>query len=368
MVPADRILSEKECIDLIRNGHRWIDVRAPVEYLAGTLPNSVNLPILSDEERHQIGTCYKKQGHDQAVEMGHRLVSGENKSQKIQAWIQEIKSQPNSSLFCFRGGMRSQLAQQWLQESGISIRRLSGGYKAMRVVLTEYFRNQVENNEMRIISGPTGSWKTHLIEWITSHKNLAIDLEKHACHRGSAFGKRGVQPGQVNFEHALVKDILDQEDLFAQQKNLYLEDESRLIGRCVLPDFLFAKMRSSPILWLDEPIEQRVENIFGDYILDTDIVKSQNPESINAVYVGYLSALVDIKKRLGSERFLEIYKDMQSAQEQGLSKGSHESNRIWIRKILLYYYDPLYFSSLERRKPEVLIKARTDEIKSFISK
>ena len=125
MNSAEGTITELECKDLIKKGHRWIDVRAPIEFSAGTLPNAVNLPILSDDERHQIGTCYKKQGHDQAVEMGHRLVTGANKEQKIQAWLKEIKQQPECSLFCFRGGMRSQLSQQWLNEAGISIRRLS---------------------------------------------------------------------------------------------------------------------------------------------------------------------------------------------------------------------------------------------------
>lgn len=360
------LLLESEILELIRQGHRWIDVRAPIEFESGTIPNSINLPIMSNEERHLVGTCFKQHGREKAIELGHQLVSGANKEQKRQAWIQEIKKYPSLSLYCFRGGLRSQISQQWLKDSGVSVQRVPGGYKKMRNLMMDHFRERLTQTPMRLISGPTGSWKTHLLSWIEGQQGLAIDLEKHASHRGSAFGKQGSQPAQVNFEHAIVKKALDAASLFEKKRDLYLEDESRLIGRCVLPEFLFAKMREAPLLWIDESIEVRVENIFKDYILETDIVLSSDVDRIQAVYQRYLTALSEIKKRLGHERFSEIYIDIQAAQVQSLSNGDPNSNRIWIRKLLVSYYDPLYFGSLERRNPTVLIKAKTSEIKDFI--
>lgn len=361
-------IEESEILELIRQGHRWIDVRAPIEFRYGSIPNAVNLPIMDDEERRLVGTCYKQQGRQAAIELGHQLVSGQNKDQKVQAWLGEIAAHSSSiSLFCFRGGLRSQLSQQWIKDRGVPIRRVRGGYKLMRAVLTRYLRHQLGKTSVRLISGPTGSWKTHLIGWLLEKNHLAIDLEKLALHRGSAFGKQGKQPAQINFEHSIVKNMLDFASEFDGVKPLYLEDESRMIGRCVIPDFVFAKMRGSPIVWIDEPLEQRVENIFHDYVEQTDIVKSQNDEKVQAVYLGYKDSLVGIKKRLGHEKFSEIMKDIQSAEIASLSQGLHGANRVWIEKLLKFYYDPMYLSSLARRNPVALIKARTSEVKSFLS-
>lgn len=362
-------IEESEVLDLIRNNHRWIDVRAPIEYVHGSIPNSINLPIMNDEERHRVGTCFKQQGREAAIELGHQLVSGKNKELKIQSWLDEIKKQsPNISLFCFRGGLRSQISQQWINDQGISIRRVRGGYKAMRALMTQYLSHQLNKTPVRLISGPTGSWKTHFLQWLVDEKHLVIDLEKLALHRGSAFGKQGEQPAQVNFEHAIVKDVLNSEAEYNGSKPLYLEDESRMIGRCVIPDFFFAKMRSSPIIWIDEPLERRVENIFHDYVEQTDIVKSQDISKIQAVYQGYKDSMSGIKKRLGHEKYTEIMKDILSAESASVSKGIHDSNRAWIQKLLQFYYDPMYLNSLARRNPVTLIKATTSEVKSFLSK
>jgi tRNA 2-selenouridine synthase len=237
----------------------------------------------------------------------------------------------------------------------------------MRQLLTRYLHEQVARTELRLISGPTGSWKTHLIDWIDQENHLAIDLEEHAAHRGSAFGKLGPQPAQINFEHAIVKDFLAHEEAINNKKPLYLEDESRTIGRCIIPDVLFLKMRESPILWLDEPIEARVENIYFDYIQCTDIARSSDLDRIQNVYKGFRDSLMGIKKRLGLEKYGEIYKDLLHSETQSLTRNDHDSNRIWIRKLLQYYYDPLYLGSLERRNPVTLIKARIDEVKAFIT-
>lgn len=362
------LYNENELLELIRQGHRWIDVRAPIEFQAGSIPNAINLPILDDEERRLVGTEYKTRGQAAAVQLGHQLVSGINKELKIQAWVNELKQNANISLFCFRGGMRSQISQQWIKDAGFEISRVAGGYKLMRSVMTTYLRSKMESCSMHLISGATGSRKTQLIQWLKQNNYLALDLEQHAGHRGSAFGRMGVQPQQVNFEHGLVKETLELEGYIEDKKILYLEDESRLIGRCVIPDFIFAKMREAPILWVDEPIEIRIENIFNDYVMDTDIAKSHDDYKIESVYRGYLESLSAIKKRLGLEKFLEICNDIEFSKIQSLTKKNHESNKIWISKLLVSYYDPLYFSSLQRRNPQTLIKARSDDIKSFVSR
>lgn len=362
-------IKESEILNLVKGNHRWIDVRAPIEFNLGSIPSSVNFPILSDEERHLVGTSYKKEGREKAIELGYQLVSGANRDQKIKAWIDFINEDPeNTSLFCFRGGLRSQISQQWLKDRGVTIRRVEGGYKQMRFQMVRQLETDIERVSIRLISGSTGSWKTHLIRWLIENKQCAIDLEEHALHRGSAFGKKGKQPAQIDFEHAIVKDSLHQHLYFENDKPLYLEDESRLIGRCIIPDFLFKKMRESPILLIDESLEKRVENIFYDYIECSDIARSSDITSVQLVYKGFRDALNDIKKRLGLEKFGEIYKDILHSETQSITRNSHESNRVWIQKLLVSYYDPLYTSSLARRNPMTLVKGNVEDIKGFISK
>ncbi|MDC6679308.1 rhodanese-like domain-containing protein, partial [Leclercia adecarboxylata] len=112
-----------------------IDVRAPVEFAQGALPGAVNLPLMNDEERHQVGIAYKQQGQAAAIALGERLVSGDIKQARINAWQAYLTEHPDALIYCFRGGLRSQIAQQWLDETGASRPRLQGGWKAMRQAL-----------------------------------------------------------------------------------------------------------------------------------------------------------------------------------------------------------------------------------------
>ena len=115
-----------------------MDVRAPVEFGQGAFPGVVNHPLMNDDERQQVGTCYKQKGQDAAIALGHQLVSGATKQQRIEAWAGFAQAQPQGVLYCFRGGLRSQIVQQWLKsEAGISYPRVVGGYKAMRTFLID---------------------------------------------------------------------------------------------------------------------------------------------------------------------------------------------------------------------------------------
>ena len=102
-------------------GARLIDVRAPVEFTSTQIPGSLNHPVLSTEERSEVGTCYKQQGAAAATQLGHQLVSGAVKSERVLAWINAIEQQGASMLFCARGGQRSRIACEWLAEQGYQL-------------------------------------------------------------------------------------------------------------------------------------------------------------------------------------------------------------------------------------------------------
>ena len=108
----------------------WIDVRAPVEYLAGAIPGAANLPLLTNEERHIVGLTYEEKGQPAAIALGHELVSGAIREDRVNFWINEIKNNSNSVIYCFRGGMRSQITQKWLNKKGVDCPIINGGYKA----------------------------------------------------------------------------------------------------------------------------------------------------------------------------------------------------------------------------------------------
>lgn len=315
----------------------WIDVRAPIEFNEGSIPHAVNLPILNDAERKEVGTAYKAQGKDVAIQLGHKLVSENVKQERVEQWAQFKQNHPNAVMYCFRGGLRSQIAQQWLKELGVDCSIVQGGYKALRKYLMEAIENLVPQMSFLVIAGLTGSGKTY---YLYSSRKKFIDLEKLAHHRGSAFGAYTTpQPTQINFENHLAVELLK---LFQRVKSsnesILIESESRMIGRLVVPQVLFQKIKQSPRQVLEVSFEQRIENIFKDYILDSPIGLHQDVEYFNH----YRECLQTISKKLGDARSREILNDLEYSRNEFINHRKLDSNRTWIEKLLKWYYDPLY--------------------------
>ena len=141
-----------------------IDTRAPIEFEQGAFPQSQNLSLMSNDEREKIGTCYKDKGQAQAIELGHKLVQGDVKNKRIEAWLQFIKNNPNGALYCFRGGLRSQITQQWIYEaSSVNYPRIKGGYKALRRFLIDETNRIMQQITPIVIGGQTGCGKNQAL-------------------------------------------------------------------------------------------------------------------------------------------------------------------------------------------------------------
>ena len=324
-----------------------IDVRAPVEFSAGHLPGAINLPLLNDSERAEVGTVYKQQGAEAATALGHRLVSGSTRTARLDAWVEFVRAHPTAVFYCFRGGQRSQLSRQWTAEAGWAQALITGGYKAARRFLSENVTTQMSLRESVVISGPTGAGKTRLLEEVQGQAGLPIlHLEQLANHRGSAFGgySNSPQPTQIDFENAISVALLKQA---SKAGPLLLEDESRMVGRCALPEVVFQKIRSAPVVWVDEPLPLRVDNILREYVIEA---------STERRFADLRSAISAIARRLGGARTQELLGDLEAAEREFAESGSFELNRVWIEKLLTYYYDPLYLADLERRKVRVLCR------------
>ena len=141
-----------------------IDLRSEHEFHKSTIPNSKNIPILNDAEFEAVGKKYKNNGQKAAISLGVKIVSGKVKEKRISKWKEHISSNKGCSIFCFRGGLRSKIAQEWLIENNTIIERISGGYKKVRNKILENFQSdKIYNKKWMILGGLTGSGKTILL-------------------------------------------------------------------------------------------------------------------------------------------------------------------------------------------------------------
>lgn len=346
---------------LILNGAPFIDVRAPIEFSTGHLPTSINLPILSDEERVAVGTCYKQKGRDKAVQLGHQLVSGENRDHKIVAWQKFYQQNPDAVIYCARGGMRSKLTQSWLKEIDIELPRVHLGYKGLRNYLLSVLED-VEQHPMLIVSGDTGTGKTELLQ----NFDAMIDLEGLANHHGSAFGKNiTAQPAQATFENALAVN-------FVQKNHLpvwLLEDESRNIGKVHLPEALYIAMGKAPIVVVEEALEPRLERISELYFVEM----SQKYREVYGEELGwdkycdYLKqGLFALRKRLGLGRYAVLQQILEDGLIQQALTGKINLHLDWLSILLTEYYDPMYDYQLNKKKERVVFRGDYSSVQDFI--
>lgn len=352
--------------DLIRsillNDIPLMDVRAPVEFAQGAFPNAVNHPLMNDQERHEVGIRYKKNGQDAAIKLGNQLVSGELKEQRIAQWQAFAKENPDGYLYCFRGGLRSRTAQQWLKESGVDLPLVNGGYKAMRRVLLDELEHSVAESRFVILGGKTGTGKT----WLLKELNGAIDLEGFAHHRGSSFGRfPDGQPSQINFENNLSIALMKYRARGMNQ--FWLEDEGRMIGRISLPLSLQQKMKQSHLVVLEEDLQYRINITLKDYVIDLENYYNNYCNSAEddafKLFAEYLMASLErIKKRLGGERYQKISQQMTTALEEHQSSGQVDLHRIWIESLLSLYYDPMYDYQLENKQNKVIFRGNSHQI------
>ena len=342
---------KNELDTLIQNKYKFIDLRSEKEFQKGSIPNSINLPILSDIEHESVGVEYKKNGQKSAINLGHNLVSGEIKKERVKSWCDYINKNINTKIFCYRGGLRSQIALKWIEESGVKTSLIPGGYKKIRAFCIDII--QIKNSSDKkwvILGGNTGSGKT---DFLLPYKST-VNLEGIANHRGSAFGKKiSGQPTASNFENKLAIEYLKNKSNW-----LLLEDESRLIGKNILHENWYQKMQTSDLIILKLTLKQRVDNIYREYISDPLSSSITDKELFEMMR----QALFNIKKRLGGQRYNEIYLLM----EQSFREQNKRLHKKWIEKILIFYYDPMYNYKMEKRKEYITFEGTYYEVKAHL--
>lgn len=327
-----------------------LDVRSENEFLRGSFGSAQNVPILNDSHRHQVGLCFKEIGPAAAITLGHQLVDP-FRHQLVERWREVINSSSPGLVYCWRGGLRSQIACQWMTEAGISVIRIEKGFKGLR---NEALRVLSSPPQMIVLGGMTGSGKTRLL----AHLRGAVDLESLAGHRGSAFGlfPHESQPTQLNFENSLALNLFRRHDF----ESIVVEGESRTIGRIVLPSHFYESLSRSSVVILRASMEERTQNIYSEYV-EGPLGKGVRPEILRDHFV---HCTRKIQKRLGGLRAQQIV-DMIF---QAFVHKDAQMHLAWIQKILQEYYDPLYQYAMDRKYLGVSFSGSWQECLEFLQK
>jgi tRNA 2-selenouridine synthase len=350
--------------ELLLNNTPMIDVRAPIEFITGALPSATNLPLMVDEERHQVGIRYKNNGQQSAIELGNKLVSGDIKDQRIQAWQAYMADHPDAVLYCARGGLRSQLSCEWLTEIGITCPKVEGGYKSLRGFLYQYLMDYSANHSFTILSGMTGTGKTEIIQQLAA----GVDLEGAANHKGSSFGRPlDNQPSQIDFENRIGIDLLKVKDQLPDAM-IVLEDESRNIGARHLPHYFADRMAQSQFVVIEMDFEERLERLWQEYVIER-YQKTMDfyGETGEEEFTNYLrESLLRVQKRLGGQRTKELLASMDNAiavQHQ----DNFASHRHWLTALTSEYYDPMYSYQLDKKKELVVFRGSRSEVVEYLT-
>ena len=295
--------------------HCVIDVRTPLEFAEDHLPGAVNVPILNNEERVEVGTIHNRVGPQQARQRGLELTCG--RFGDMTAEIAAHAAGRPVLVYCWRGGLRSLSMAILLEMTGRAVVQLRGGYKAFRGQVINFFEDFRPAAPLIVIHGMTGTGKTTFINGLDRQQWTTIDLEGLACHRGSAFGEVGLDQGltQKRFE-TLLWEAFRQAPV---DRPIVLEGESPRIGRISLPGNLYEVMTASCKVWCHASLDTRLRRLAVEY------AREEYREAMAA-------ALERIRKKLGGQRHAELAGLLAAWDIEGLGRG-----------LIEYYYDKLYY-------------------------
>lgn len=322
--------------------HCLIDVRTPLEYEEDHIPGAVNVPLLTNVERVEIGTLYKQTGPFEARKRALELVA--HRFPAMVASIGETAGSRPILVYCWRGGLRSKTMVSILDLTGYPAYQLIGGYKAYRAAVTAYFEPFIPPGPLVVIHGMTGIGKTTLLHRLGNTFSV-LDLEGMASHRGSAFGSVGLRQtlSQKRFESLLWHGFRT----VPAQSPIIIEGESRRIGKVSLPGNMYEVMQQSAKIWCEASLDTRVMRLIEEY---------GRPEYREEM----AAALLRIRKKLGGVKYEEI--------AGFLDRGEMEP---FMKALMTEYYDKVYYKVREWREDAFIdledFAAAEEQIRSFLN-
>lgn len=300
----------------------FIDARSPAEYAADHIPGALSCPVLDDEQRAIVGTLYKQESPFKARKLGGAMVA-ENIARHLRDTLADKPKDWRPLVYCWRGGQRSGAFATWLRMVGWDACQLEGGYKRWRHHVVDELNRLPPTLDLRVLCGPTGSAKTRILEALTDLGEQVIDLEALARHKGSVLGALPgqPQPSQKWFESCL-HDVLSKLD---PARPVFIEAESRKIGRIHVPDTLLLKLRSSTCFEIEAGHAARIDYLVRDYAYLADDVDD-------------LLRRIDYLRELQSKETLSRWKTLAVAQDLPTLYA----------EFIDLHYDPLYRRSQNR--------------------
>jgi len=299
-----------------------IDVRTPAEFAEDHIPDAINCPVLSDEERVIVGTLYIQVSPFEARKVGAALIA-KNIAHHLQTRFHAYPKSWRPLIYCWRGGQRSGAMSIILAQVGWAAHKLEGGYKAYRRNVLDKLEALPQSFTFKVVCGPTGSGKSRLLTALAGTGHQVLDLEMLAKHRGSVLGRlpEQAQPTQKFFDSELLQTLQN----FDPSRPVFVEAESSKIGLITLPSALITAMHASPCLLVEAPMATRVAGLLEDYRHYTE-----NPET----FIEHLQPLY----RFHGAKQLEHW----SAQ---IRAGDFAS---MVGELLTLHYDPSYFRATSK--------------------
>ena len=239
-----------------------IDVRSPGEFAQDHLPGAVNLPVLDDAQRAEVGTIYVQESRLRANRIGAAHVA-RNIAHHLETAFAGRPEDFKPLVYCWRGGQRSNAMATILQRVGWQTAVLDGGYRTYRRWVQARLYDTPCDLDLILLDGDTGSAKTAILGALAQRGVQVVDLEGLACHRGSLFGALSgqAQPDQKGFESQLVAAF----DALDPTRPVLVEAESSKIGNRVLPPMLWAAMRKAPRIEVTAPLAERARYLVETY-------------------------------------------------------------------------------------------------------
>ncbi len=321
----------------------FIDVRSPLEFEEDHILGAINVPILDNDERAIIGTLYKQQGKESAIQKGLDFVVPKLKDlyHRIEGLKREYKE---VIVYCFRGGMRSSSVVDFLSSCGLEIRKLEGGYKSYRRFVID-FLSDLDKYRFAVLHGHTGTGKTQMLNALRDCGIAVLDLEEMAKNSGSVFGELyygGEKPGQKFFETQLFAALLDYES--RQRHLIFMESESKKIGRCILSKEFWEKMQEAKHILVEASLPRRVERCVADYV-------KQGKADDEAL----IAAILKLKDSLGNKTVEEMIVKVEQKRYYEVAEF-----------LMSNYYDKLYIHSQNKYSYEFTVNS--DDMNASVSR